>query len=341
MGKKYKANKNLDSTGLLLFIYSKKVPLISIILIAFAVSLVVSLLITPRYRSSLIFYPASSASMSRSLIGPSIVRGDIMSFGLESDAERLLQVLHSDAIKEKIIEKYDLMNHYGISEKSRFPYTELNRKFNSNVRFRKTEYMAIEIEVLDTDPSIAAAMANDIGAHLDSVMNNMLKERALRSLAIVEDEYSRLSREVRLLEDSLRKIREIGVIDYESQSEALNNAYATAMLNRDTSSINFFREKIRILSIYGGTYVSLRERLLYQHENLNELKSALAEARINAEQMMPYKFTIDEARKAEKKTYPRRILIVAVSTISAFIFALFSLLLIDAFRKQLHIRVEK
>ncbi len=341
MGKKSKASKDLKSIGLLLFIYRHRVPLLSIILTAFIVSLVVSLLITPRYRSSVILYPAGFTSMSRSLLGPASVRGDIMTFGLEADTERLLQVLHSDAIREKMIEKYDLLQHYGISESSRFPYTALNSKFKNNVRFRKTEYMAIEIEVLDTDPVIAAAMANDIAGHLDSVMNKMLNERAYLSLNIVEEEYNKLMREVALLQDSLTRIRELGVIDYESQSEVLNNAYSTAILNRDTESINFFRERLRILSIYGGTYVSLRDNLVYLNDKLYELQSAYDETRVNAEKMMPYKFTIDEAREAEKKAYPQRLMIIVVSTISTFLLALFILLLFDAFRRQLQVHLKK
>ncbi len=334
MGKKRKTGKDPESTGLLLFVFSNRIPLISITIAAVIVSLIVSLLITPRYRSSVILYPAPVSGMPVSLSGTSALRSEIMSFGLESDAERLLQILHSDVIRERIIEKYDLMEHYGIKENRRYPYTALDKKYRNNVRFRKTEYMAIEIEVLDTDPSVAASMANDIAAYIDSVMNDILTERAGRSLSIVEEEYHRLRREIKAMQDSLSMIRQLGVIDYESQAEVLNNAYANAILSRDTVSINFFSGRIRTLSSLGGAYVSLRDNLLLQIESLNDLKLVYDQARINAREQLPCKFIVDEAREAEKKSYPVRSLIVLVSTLSAFLFTLFSLILIEAFRKQ-------
>ncbi len=332
MGKKSKASKNLASGGLLLFIYQKRVPLI--------VSIIVSLLITPRFRSTVILYPATFTNMSRSLMGPATVRGDIMNFGEESDAERLLQVLQSETIRNRIVDKYHLMEHYGIKEDSRFPHTALNRKYKNNVRSRKTQYMAIEIEVLDTDPVQAAAMANDIATYADSVLNTMLTERTILAVEVLEEEYRRQLEVKGMLQDSLRRIRELGVIDYESQAEVLNEAYANAILSRDTESIKLFEDKLRVLSTYGGTYLSLRYDLEYQGIRLNTLKSAYDEALINLERQMTYTFIVDEASEAEKKTYPVRSLIVIVSTLAAFLFALFFMLLADAIRRQLLVRVK-
>ncbi|MFO7924365.1 MAG: hypothetical protein R6U58_11800 [Bacteroidales bacterium] len=334
MGKKSKAGKELASHGLILFMIKKRVPLLTITLAALIVSIVVSLLITPRYRSCVILYPATSANMSRSLMGTSSLRDDVMGFGLERDAERLLQVLQSVSIRDRIIEKYDLHEHYGIDPDSRYPLSTLNRKYNNNVRFRKTRYMAIEIEVLDTDPVVAAGMAGDISAFADSVMNGMLKERALQLLAIAEEEYHRLKDEIRQLQDSLAAIGDKGIINYEVQSETLSNAYASAILNHDTAGMEFFRERIRTVSELGGTYTSLYESLILRNERLNDVKSALDEALINAEKVMSHKYVVDEARVADKKAYPVRSLIVAVSTISAFLLTLFMLVLTDAVRRQ-------
>jgi hypothetical protein len=266
-------------------------------------------------------------------MGPLLNRPDVLDFGREADTERLLQILHSEPVRREIVENFDLLNHYGIKDGSRFPYTALNRKFANNVRFRKTRYMAVEIEVLDTDPEIAAAMANDIARCVDSIMNLMFRDRAVVSLAIVEEEYLRLQEEAKVLADSLKRIRQLGVINYESQSEVINNAYASAILGRDTISEKFFRGRLNILSAYGGTYVNLRDNLDYHLEKLNEMKSVYDEARVNAARNMPYLYIVENASVAEKKAYPVRSLIAGASTMAAFILALFTLLLADSFRK--------
>jgi hypothetical protein len=332
MGKKLNGAGDLEARGLIMLIFRNRFPLITITVAAFIVSVVVSLLITDRYRSGVILYPAVSTSLSRFIMGSATTSGDLTGFGQEEDAERLLQVLKSDAIREKIFEKYSLMEHYGIKENNPYPLTTLNKKFDSNVRFRKTEFMAIEVEVLDKDPVLAADMANDIAGYIDSVMNDMLRERASQSLSIVREEYRRLGNEVAMIEDSLRKIRGLGVMDYESQAEVLNSAYATAVLNNDTDGINYFRKRLDTLSEWGGVYVNLRDNLVYQNEKLSDLKSVYDEVRLNANNTMPYKFIVTGARVAEKKTYPVRSLIVVVSTISAFLIALFIMVFMESFK---------
>ena len=335
MGKKTKSGKDLASGGLLLFIFRNRMPLLTVTVTAIVVSVIVSLLITDRYSSSVILYPTESTSLSRSIMGPADSRGDMMGFGQEADAERLLQVLNSDAIRDRIVEKYSLMDHYEIDKEGRYPYTELNRKFDENVRFSKTEFMAVEIEVLDTDATIAAGMANDIAGLIDTVMNNMHKERVLKSLSIVQQEYERLKTETGNLEDSLKIIRGKGVLDYETQAEVLNNAYATAVLNKDTTGIYFFRERINNLMEWGGIYVNLRGNLELQYEKLSDLKSVYDETRLNAENLMSYRFIVTPAKVSEKSSYPVRSLIVVVSAVAAFILTLFTLLMIEAMKTQL------
>ncbi len=71
MKKLTKPDLNFNTTNLLFFMYSKRKPLIIVSIFAFVVSVLVSLLITPRFRSTVIFFPASSTSVSNALISTS------------------------------------------------------------------------------------------------------------------------------------------------------------------------------------------------------------------------------------------------------------------------------
>ena len=42
-------------------------------------------------------------------------------------------------------------------------------KYKSNVKFRRTEFLSIEIAVLDEDAQMAADIANEIASYMDSV----------------------------------------------------------------------------------------------------------------------------------------------------------------------------
>jgi uncharacterized protein involved in exopolysaccharide biosynthesis len=54
------------------------------------------------------------------------------------------------------------------------------------------------------------------------------------------------------------------------------------------------------------------------------------EARVDAEQVIPHKFVIDQAYKSDKKAYPKRLIIILVSAISAFSLALLLMIIIDS-----------
>ncbi len=340
MEKKDKSGPDNSMEGLLLFIYRNKGILISVTVAAIVVSVVVSLLITPRYRSTVVLYPSTSVTISSAIRGSVGTQRETMSFGEEADAERLMQVLQSESIRNRIVETYNLMDHYEIDRDSRFPETALYNKFRKNVRFRKTPFMAVEIEVLDTDPVIAAAIANDIAHHLDSVMNNMLRDRAQQSLAIAREEFRRMNSEYTRMQDSLSRIMAMGVLDYESQAGVFNEALALAVREKDTESIDIFTGKLNTLARYGGTYLSLLHDIEVMSVKIGRMRDSYDEARINTESFIPYKFIVDEAMESEKKAYPVRSLIVAVSTLSAFLLTLFTLLLVDAFKRRVLVHMK-
>jgi len=330
MKKPTETDLNFNTTNLLLFMYSKRKPLIIISIIAFVVSVLVSLLITPRFRSTVIFFPASSASVSEALISTSGSYGEkgILQFGEEEETEKLLQILYSDEIRDYLISKHNLFDHYDIDPNSKYRYTQLFDIMNNNISFRKTEFMSVEIEVLDTDPEIAAAMGNDIAAMLDSTINRMRKKRAVEAYQIVKKEYITLQAEINELEDSLKQIGEMGVYDYESQSAGLNETYLKAVSEGNTTLAGKLEKQIEKLGKYGGTYLFLKEFLENESARLSDLKEKYVQAKVDSEQSLPHTFIVNKAKVAEKKTYPRRTLIVITSTMSAFLLTL--LLLIAA-----------
>ncbi|MBE9510846.1 MAG: hypothetical protein IMY71_08210 [Bacteroidetes bacterium] len=321
MKKPAETDLNFNTTNLLFFMYSKRKPLIIVSIIALIVSVLVSLLITPRFRSTVILFPASSTSVSKALISTSGSYGEkgVLQFGEEEETEKLLQILYSDEIRDFLISKYNLFDHYDIDPESKYRYTQLFNIMKNNISFRKTEYMSVEIEVLDTDPEIAAGMGNDIAAMLDSTINRMRKRRAIEAYQIVKKEYLTLQVEIKELEDSLKQIGEMGIYDYEAQSAGLNETYLKAVLEENTFVAEKLEEQIKKLGEYGGAYLFLKEFLENESARLSNLKEKFVQTKVDLEQNLPHTFIVNEAKVSEKKAYPRRTLIVITSTMSAFL----------------------
>lgn len=326
------ANNDFDSTSLGLFLYSWRKHLIVIGVLACLLSILFSspLFITPLYRSTVILFPVSSNSVSKALLTDQpTAKSDILEFGEDEQTEQMLQILNSGIIRDKIVQKFNLMEHYKINPKSKFKYTNLYKQYESNITFRRTEFMAVKITVLDRDPQVAADMANSISELLDSTKNAMQKERAYKGYKIVEKEYVTLQNEIAQMEDSLRKIRELGVFDYETQSEMMNQQLAIEIARGNARGIEALNSKLEVLAKYGGVYVSIRDQLEHEKKQLSYLKARYEEAKVDATENLPQKFVVESAYKAEKKSYPVRWAIVVVSVISTLLIAIFVIISVE------------
>ena len=185
----------LESTSLLFLLVRWRKSLIIIFLITLVGSIVFSgpAFITPKYRASVIFFPSATNSISKAIMEESnSEKQDILAFGEEEQAEQMLQILNSDEIRETIIKKYDLLNHYNIQSDAEYPMTDLYQKIKNNISFTRTEYMSVRIDVLDKDPQMAADIANDISSLVDSVKTKIQRSRAEDALAIIKKSYEEI-----------------------------------------------------------------------------------------------------------------------------------------------------
>jgi LPS O-antigen subunit length determinant protein (WzzB/FepE family) len=322
-----------DAFDLIQFAWDRKWILIGVSVVAFFAAAIISWFITPRFKSTVTLFPAASVSVSKNLVETAVITSDtkdILTFGEDEEAERLLQILHSDQVRHHIIDKFQLMDHYEIdSNSTKYPYTKLIKNYKSNVKFRRTEFMSIEIEVLDTDAQMAADIANEIASYIDSVFFQIKRARALEAYAIVEREFNTSKAMIEELTDSLSVIRSYGISDYESQSQGLSLAYAEAIGRGDDNARKAIEKKMAVIEKYGGVYNELDYRTKWEIERNSLLKTKMAAAKVNLESTMPNAFIVDKATKSERKHVPKRSIITIISTLSTFALTLLLLLVID------------
>ncbi len=321
-----------DSTNLIIFLWKKKKPILIATIIAIIASVIFSseLFIPPRFQSSVIMFPTTNSSISKSLLSEnSFEKENILQFGEEEQVEQMLQILNSDEIRERVISKFDLLKHYRIDTSGRYPMTQLNKMFEENISFNRTEYLSVRIDVMDEDPNLAAEIANEISDLLDTVKTRMQHDRATQALAIVQKEYLDFNKYLSAREDTLNKLRNLGVLDYDSQVERLSEAYGKALLANNTGVVRTIEEKMAVLAMYGGLYTSITQDMEHDREALSRLKTKYEEAKVDATERIPHKFVVNLAKAAEKKSYPVRWLIVLVSTMATFILAIVAVLLIE------------
>ncbi len=332
--KQHQVESDMTSLGLLniIYRYRKSFLIIAISTILLAVIFSSPIFITPLYKSTVILYPTSSNSISKVLLSTNFnTNKDLLEIGEDEQTERMLQILNSNKIRDRIIAKYDLMNHYGINEGAEYRYTRLFNEYEGKIKFRRTEYMAVKITVLDKNPKLASLIANDIAELFDSTMNVMQKEVASKAFLIVEGEYLKLKSEVKAIEDSLNVIRKLGIHDYESQAEMLNQQLAIELAKNNQAGIKALEQRLEVLAEYGGAYVSLRDMLEHERKQLSQIKAKYEEAKVDATQNLPHKFVVTNAYEAEKKAYPIRWLIMVVALFSTISLALIVFIIFERF----------
>ncbi len=289
--------------------------------------------IHPKFKSSVIVYPVRTNSIARALLSTTADQLDLLAFGQENEAEQLLQVLESDAITTHIAEKYHLMKHYDIDPKTDYPRTTLEQMFHSNVKYERTEYMSVEITVLDESPDTAALMANEIAAYVDTFKTKMQQERAGEALKIVEARFHEKEQNITLIADSLRKLGELGVLNYEEQPAILTEQYNRALMSNNTGVARQIKEQEKLLAEYGPTHKKLSDQLKSEVNQLTDIEAKMHQAQVDARQNLSHKFIISGAVPAEKKTYPLRSLLVVLAMLSAFTCSIIVCGLISNFKK--------
>jgi len=316
-------------------------PILIILAIAALCAIIFSapFFITPLYKSTTVIYPTSSNSISKVLISTTYQsEKDIMNIGEDEQTEQMLQVLNSNRVRDKVISRFNLMEHYKIKANSKYPITKLNKLYDTRIKFRRTEYNAVKITVLDSDAALSARIANEIAEIFDSTMNQMQKEVAIEAYRIVEQEYNTLVAEMDMLEDSLNALRKLGVFDYESQVEMLSQQLAVELGKGNTQGIKNIQEHLDILAEYGGASYAINERLDNDRLQLSLVKAKYEEAKVDATEFIPHKFVVTSAFQAERKSYPTRWIIVVITLLSTFLLLIFCIILYDRskgfFRRQ-------
>ncbi|MEY4288991.1 MAG: hypothetical protein RLZZ30_1079 [Bacteroidota bacterium] len=314
-------NLQEERMGLIQFIWKKKTPILIITGIAAIVSIIVSFLITPLYLSSAIVFPAASSNVS--FDAQRNVKAAAMDFGEEEQAEQLVQILQSSRIKDRIVKKYHLLADYEISENDPNKYYKLNKAYYGNFSFNRTRFGSIQIDVLDKDPKKAAAMANDIVDLIDTVKNEMIRERTIPAFAINLRKKKQMEHERDSLLTRLEDLAQLGVLPNDVRA----TLYQALVDSKSAAEKAEIQRKIDINTKYGSVYDGLEYQRNEKIVKIEDFRVSYEQAESDANAQFNHKFVVEKAVVADRKEKPKRMIIVLVSTIGGFIFGLFFLLI--------------
>ena len=187
-----------EGLELIRFLYRYRKWLAVIPLSCAALSVAMTFFITPRYSSSAIVFPPAFNSVDRMLENPQ--------FGYNIEADRLIQVANSVFVKDSLFRCFDLAAYYS-GKKKEENLAALYDRFKSDFNVERTKYMSVEITVTNSDPEMAALIANKAVDILADFWNRVFKKNLVENLEYAENQYLEKHGEVAALLDSMYSLR--------------------------------------------------------------------------------------------------------------------------------------
>ena len=320
-----------NAFSLLQFMWKWRKWLLIVCVATFFVSAACSFLVRSRYKSTALIYAPRTSSVSKILLNEQNYneRLEIKALATVDETEQMLPFLNSVAIKDSLIKKYKLAEYYNINVNKKGGMTKLYKTVTNNLTVKRTDYGAISLSVSDWDPQRAYEMTLDVVRWLDTIKNAVEYERALAAYTILQNQLDSIEREIAEVNDSIRALMAHGVFDVKLQSERLTQQYAIAAAQGNTAAMQRIQREQDTIAKYGAQLTSYQE-LENNFSKYHALcKQKMMDAKMDMTTIMPVKFVIDKPFPADKKFYPKKSLIVVISTLCAFILTLIVLLTIE------------
>lgn len=270
-----------------------------------------SYFIKPLYKSEAVAYPANSSPLSE-----------------ESRTEQMLQILGSQTIADSVINKFDLWTEYDIVPGKPASKAYMMQEYRSKVKIAKTEYEAISIVALDEDPQTACDIVNSILYYYDQMMERLHNEKIAEVIVMFQ---TQLDKQQHLVDSLKARYTELGttygLTDVSAQSREVTKSYLSGSPkakelkdNLETHASELIDVQARLNGAVGG-YIAIKNEIDKELRFLNG--------------HMTYSYIVTEPYPADKKSYPVRWVIVAVTGIAACLLAILALFVYENRKKFL------
>jgi tyrosine-protein kinase Etk/Wzc len=329
---------------------------------------IIMLLTESEYRSTANLMPATERSsgleglMSGRLGG---LAGSLLGGGSKTTFDRYSVLLNSESVKERVIERFNLMDVYETRD-HRYPILETKSRLDDMTSFKGAIEGNYLIDVWDTDPKRAQEMAafyvdllNEFNSEISVKESRMYRE-------FIESRYQEAMNRADTLRLQLAKFqREFGIYELPVQLETYfslvgeltsrkiqaegqmnileatigrnSDAFKQAAMQRDVIQKNIdelYASKpgdpvllnLGSLPDIGTSYFQLLQEIELHVEILKYVTPIYEHAKLEEAKSLPLVTVIDAPRVAEKKDRPGRTINVLIATLSVFLMMCFYVL---------------
>ncbi len=241
-------------------IYKRKKQIIIATSIVTILTIIIMLMVPDYFRATTVFYAASPDLSKPDPLGNTGIQKKY--YGDKNDIDRLLTIANSNNIKDYLIRKYDLYNHYDIDSTGKYAKFKIRKKLSKLYEVMKNDKDAIELSIEDKDKVLAARMANDAREKIKTETRNLIEKIQKSEIDKYRLKIEDNNKKLKTLNDSIVYIKtKYSIYDPETQSETL-----TEQLTTTKSELSFLKSK----------YNSVKKDRFVKRDSISLLKANIA-----------------------------------------------------------------
>jgi len=288
----------------LLYVNRKLLALVGLLGIAGAV--LITFLMPNKYYSYGIVFATNSYQNASILENPQ--------FGFEQDAEQLMQLLESEALRNEIVKEFDLVKYYETDTTNLDWEQILVKQYIEDVNFFRSKYMSIVISANTKDPELSANIVNSIITHV-----NEFKQDVFKSNKAQDFQYKKTAYETQLLRLDTLTTKIYSLKKPEGAIDLIYNHFLMTSKENAPPETYKYINSIELEQL-------IREYKFEQYR-LETLKDEYVKAEYLINRPTQKNYVIDVAKPQYKRSSPSFTLNCSIGLFSAWIFTIVFLFL--------------
>ena len=348
-------------TGIVRALYNRRKAIIGISFLTAVITAGLSLLMPDYYEAETIFYAASPDLAKPSPIGIGAQKRDY--YGESEDIDRLLSIAESSELKAKLIRHFSLYDNYKIDPESKFADYKVMKKLSKAFKIEKNKFNAIRLSIEDKSPVLSRDMTNVARDTINFIAQKLIKDSQKKLLLSFEESLENKEKQITTLNNQLDTLRnKYEIFDTKSQGQVIAELLSNARSNyegikskiRSYENAGIFRDSLSILRVRAEVAKNSLASISRQAKNFNDglasvvaLENEQSEASdqlaIDKERYKLLKSTyesdfsalhvVEYASKPQRKSRPKRSILVISAGIAAFVLSCFAAIIFAFYKK--------
>ena len=282
-----------NATGALFFFKNRKTLILSLIIGAF-LGLGVTFFISKKYLSTAIIYPYNSHKQDDIISNPQ--------FGYEVEAEQLMQLLESQTMRDRTIEKFKLYDYYEMDTMKPEWKDVLALKYIKDITFFRSKYLSVVINVTTKDPQLSADIANYQVNEVNSYRESIFEENRQNQFNNINKKHDQSKVKIELLKKT--------IYDIKGGDEGLLFNFIESLNNENFDSKDFINDP---------RLENLVEQYIYELENYQIIRNDQNRMEELINEDLPSVYSIDKAIPSFKKVSPSMTINAVVGAMVLFL----------------------